>query len=64
MSNLPLDVLQALNDANMQEVPFVVALNNKTKRQVILPLSAINGRWYTILYVCLSNGHFQAVQRE
>ena len=63
MSDLQLDILQALDDARVQEVPHVVALNKRTNKQVIMPLSAINGR-YTILYVCLSNGNWQEVKGE
>ena len=63
MSDLQLDLIQALDDARVQEVPYIVALNKRTNKQVIMPLSAINGR-YTILYVCLSNGSYQAVGEE
>lgn len=61
MSDLQLDLLQALDDARVQEVPYVVALNKRTNKQVIMPLSAINGR-YIVLYVCLSSGNFQEVK--
>lgn len=61
MSDLQLDLLQALDDARVQEVPYVVALNKRTNKQVIMPLSAVNGR-YIVLYVCLSNGNFQEVK--
>lgn len=61
MSDLQLDLIQALDDARVQEVPYVVALCKRTNKQVIMPLSAINGR-YTILYVCLSNGNYQEVK--
>lgn len=63
MSDLQLDLLQALDDARVQEVPYVVAISKRTNKQVIMPLSAINGR-YTILYVCLSNGNWQEVKGE
>lgn len=63
MSDLQLDLLQALDDARVQEVPYVVAISKRTNKQVIMPLSAINGR-YTILYVCLSNGSYQAIGEE
>lgn len=61
MSDLQLDLLQALDDARVQEVPYIVALNKRTNKQVIMPLSAVNGR-YTVLYVCLSNGNHQEVK--
>lgn len=63
MSDLQIDIMQALDEARVQEVPFVVALNKRTNKQVIMPLSAVNGR-YTILYVCLSNGSYQVVGEE
>lgn len=63
MSDLQLDLLQALDDARVHEVPYIVALNKRTNKQVIMPLSAINGR-YTILYVCLSNGSYQELKGE
>ena len=63
MSDLQLDLLQALDDARVQEVPYVVAISKRTNKQVIMPLSAINGR-YTILYVCLSNGNWQEVKED
>lgn len=63
MSDLQLDLLQALDDARVQEVPYVVAISKRTNKQVIMPLSAVNGR-YTILYVCLSNGNWQEVKGE
>lgn len=63
MSDLQLDLLQALDDARVNEVPYIVALNKRTNKQVIMPLSAVNGR-YTILYVCLSNGSYQEVKEE
>lgn len=63
MSDLQLDLLQALDDARVQEVPCVVAISKRTNKQVIMPLSAINGR-YTILYVCLSNGNWQEVKED
>lgn len=63
MSDLQLDLLQALDDARVQEMPYVIAISKRTNKQCILPLSAVSGR-YTILYVCLSNGSYQAVQGE
>ena len=63
MSDLQLDLLQALDDARVQEVPYVVAISKRTNKQVIMPLSAINGR-YTILYVCLSNDNWQEVKED
>lgn len=63
MSDLQIDILQALDDARVQEVPYVVAISKRTNKQVIMPLSAINGR-YTILYVCLSNGNWQEVKED
>ena len=61
MSDLQLDLLQALDDARVQEVPYVVAISKRTNKQVIMPLSAVNGR-YIVLYVCLSNGNYQEVK--
>lgn len=63
MSDLQLDLIQALDDARVQEVPYIVALNKRTNKQVIMPLANVNGR-YTILYVCLSNGSYQAIGEE
>ena len=63
MSDLQLDLLQALDDARVQEVPYVVAISKRTNKQVIMPLSAVNGR-YIVLYVCLSNGSYQVVKGE
>ena len=63
MSDLQLDLLQALDDARVQEVPYIVALNKRTNKQVIMPLSAVNGR-YIVLYVCLSNGNYQGVKED
>ena len=63
MSDLQLDIIEALDSARVNEVPYVVALNKRKNKQVIMPLSAVNGR-YTILCVCLSNGSFQAVEGE
>ena len=51
MSDLQLDLLQALDDARVQEVPYIVALNKRTNKQVIMPLANVNGR-YTI--ICMS----------
>ena len=63
MSDLQLDLIQALDDARVQEVPYVVAISKRTNKQVIMPLSAINGR-YIVLYVCLSNGNYQEVKED
>ena len=63
MSGLQLDIIEALDSARVNEVPYIVALNKRTNKQVIMPLSAVNGR-YTILYVCLSNGSYQVVGEE
>ena len=61
MSDLQLDIIEALDSAMVNEVPYVVALNKRTNKQVIMPLSAVNGR-YIVLYVCLSNGNYQEVK--
>ena len=61
MSDLQLDIIEALDSARVNEVPYIVALNKRTNKQVIMPLSAVSGR-YTILYVCLSNGSYQEVK--
>ena len=58
MSDLQLDIIDS---ARVNEAPYVVALNKRTNKQVIMPLSAVNGR-YTVLYVCLSNGNYQEVK--
>ena len=38
MSDLQLDILQALDEARVQEVPYVVAISKRTNKQCILPL--------------------------
>ena len=58
MSDLQLDIIEALDSARVNEAPYVVALNKRTNKQVIMPLSAVNGR-YIVLYVWLSNGNYQ-----
>ena len=63
MSDLQLDIIEALDSARVNEAPYVVALNKRTNKQVIMPLSAVNGR-YTVLYVCLSNGNYQEVKER
>lgn len=63
MSDLQIDLIEAIDMARVEEMPYVVAISKRTKRQVIMPLSAVNGR-YTILYVCLSNGSYQEVKEE
>ena len=54
MSDLQLDIIEALDSARVNEAPYVVALNKRTNKQVIMPLSAVNGR-YIVLYVCSTN---------
>lgn len=63
MSDLQIDLIEAIDMARVHEVPYIVALNKRTNKQVIMPLANVNGR-YTILYVCLSNGSYQAVGEE
>lgn len=63
MSDLQLDIIEALDSARVNEVPYIVALNKRTNKQVIMPLSAVNGR-YIVLYVCLSNGSYQVVGED
>lgn len=63
MSDLQIDLIEAIDMARVQEVPYIVALNKRTNKQVIMPLANVNGR-YTILYVCLSNGNWQEVKEE
>ena len=63
MSDLQLDIIEALDSARVNEVPYIVALNKRTNKQVIMPLSAVSGR-YIVLYVCLSNGSYQVVGED
>ena len=44
MSDLQLDIIEALDSARVNEAPYVVALNKRTNKQVIMPLSDVNGR--------------------
>lgn len=62
MSDLHLDIYEALRCARFEEMPYAIALNKRTNKQVIMPLSDLNGR-YTLLCVCLSNGNWQEVKR-
>lgn len=61
MSDLQIDLIEAIDMARVEEMPYVVAISKKTNKQVIMPLANVNGR-YTILYVCLSNGSYQEVK--
>ena len=63
MSDLQLDIIEALDSARVNEAPYVVALNKRTNKQVIIPLKAVKER-YIVLYVCLSNGHYQEVKED